>query len=68
MYFSEDLILNIFTMKKSIASKKLTRKTLRTIQGGGIGEICCAVSCANENECVYWTTLPTKCPLLPICL
>lgn len=55
-------------MKKSIASKKLTRKTLRTIQGAGTGEICCAVSCANENECVYWTTLPTTCPLLPVCL
>ncbi|WP_165490842.1 hypothetical protein [Chryseobacterium gleum] len=55
-------------MKKSIASKKLTRKTLRTIQGSGVGEICCAVSCANENECAYWTTLPAKCPLLPVCL
>ncbi|MGG5208099.1 hypothetical protein ACQWU4_04065 [Chryseobacterium sp. MIQD13] len=52
---------------KNLSSKRLTRERLKTIQGSA-GQLCCAVSCANENECAYWTQLPTKCPLLPICL
>lgn len=54
-------------MKKTLSSKKLNRQDLRAIQGAGV-QICCAVSCADETQCAYWTELPTKCPFLPVCL
>jgi len=53
-------------MKKVLSSKKLSRQNLKAIQGAGAGEICCLTSC-DTGECLYWTQLPTKCPLFPVC-
>ncbi|WP_153816320.1 hypothetical protein [Chryseobacterium viscerum] len=55
-------------MKKILTSKKLSRKSLKAVQGSGGRMTCCALSCQNLNECGFWEQLPAECPELPYCV
>ncbi|MBE4948278.1 hypothetical protein [Chryseobacterium culicis] len=54
-------------MKKILKSKKLSRETLKATQGAG-QMVCCAVSCGDPSQCVFWEQLPAECPELPYCI
>ncbi|MFZ4929344.1 bacteriocin-like protein [Chryseobacterium sp. Mn2064] len=54
-------------MKKVLTSKKLSRNNLKAIQGAG-QMVCCAVSCGDPSQCIFWEQLPAECPDLPYCL
>ncbi|MDQ1161628.1 hypothetical protein QE422_001996 [Chryseobacterium sp. SORGH_AS 447] len=53
-------------MKKLLSTKKLSRESLKQINGGA-GSICCVYYC-NTNECAWWTEPKVQCPFLPDCL
>ena len=53
-------------MKKVLTSKKLSRESLKKVQGAG-QMICCAVFCSDHTLCAVWTQLPALCPESPDC-
>lgn len=57
---------NQINMKKLLSTKKLSRESLRQINGGN-GSICCVFYC-NTNECAHWTQPKVLCPVFPDCL
>lgn len=58
--------IHYFIMTK-LLSTKLSRETLKKINGGANGMICCVNYCGT-NECAVWTEPKVKCPLLPECI
>lgn len=55
-------------MKKVLQSKKLSRESLKKVQGAGGQMVCCAVSCIDMTGCGFWEQLPAECPELPYCV